>query len=68
MDEWQQPYVDRAAQLSEELAQMVDTLNELVVDHLREASENGYEGRPPLDKAIQAARRSVEKASRLLSD
>ena len=68
MHEWQQPYTERAAQLSEELLTIVDTMNELVVDHLREASENGYEGRPPLDKAIQAARRAVEKAARLLAD
>ncbi len=68
MHEWQQPYIDRAAELSAELSSMVETMNELVVDHLREASENGYEGRPPLDKAIQAARRSIEKAARLLAD
>ena len=68
MNEWQQPYIDRAAELSAELSGIVDTLNELVVDHLREASEQGYEGRPPLDKAIQAARRAIEKAARLLAD
>ena len=68
MNEWQQPYIDRAAQLSAELSGIVDTMNELVVDHLREASENGYQGRPQLDKSIQAARRAIEKAARLLAD
>ncbi len=68
MNEWQQPYVDRAAELSEELFGIVDVMNELVVDHLREASEQGYQGRPQLDKSIQAARRAVEKAARLLAD
>ncbi len=65
-EDWQQPYRDRACELGTELAGFVNTLNEVIVDHLRMAVENEVVGRPQLDKDLQAARRSIEKAIRLL--
>jgi hypothetical protein len=65
-EEWQQPYRNRAGELGTALSGFVDTLDEVIVDHLRTAVENEVVGRPQLDKDLQAARRSIEKAIRLL--
>jgi hypothetical protein len=66
-EDWQQPYRDRSSELGAELSGVVHTLNEMIVDNLRAAIDNDVVGRPPLDKDLQAARRSIEKAIRLLS-
>ncbi len=65
-EEWQEPYLDRADQLAQSLEDFVQTLNEVIVDHLSTALENGHEGRPKLDKDLQTARRAIEKAIHLL--
>lgn len=65
-DEWQRPYVERAGEIGSELASLVDSMNELIVDHLRTAVDQGVNGRPALDKQLQSARRSMEKAIRVL--
>ncbi len=64
--DWDSPYSQRAEELAHELQGVVETLNELIVDHLRVAIEHDVRGRPPLDKKLQAARRSIEKAIRHL--
>lgn len=63
---WQAPFEERAAAVADQLRVIQDTLDEIVVDHLRSAVQHGVTGRPPLDKRLQAARRAVEKAVRTL--
>ncbi len=65
-DDWQQPYADRAAEIASDLSSLVESMNELIVDHLRTALDQGVPGRPPLDKDLQSARRSIERAIRSL--
>lgn len=65
-DHWQRPYLDRAGDIAEELSGLIDSLDELIVNNLRTALENDVRGRPPLDKGLQSARRSIEKAIRQL--
>ena len=56
-----QPIADRIEALVEEL-------DEIAFDRLREAVAAGATERPALDKRITQARRALEKASRLLRD
>ena len=56
-----QPIADRIEALVEEL-------DEIAFDRLREAVAAGATERPALDKHITQARRALEKASRLLRD
>jgi hypothetical protein len=65
-DHWQRPYVDRADEIAANLSHVVEALDELIVDNLRSAIENNLVGRPPLDRGLQSARRSIEKAIRQL--
>ena len=51
--------------LATQLDQVVEALDEVMFDQLREASAAGS-GRPPDDKRLTQARRAIEKASRLL--
>ncbi|MBT8240361.1 MAG: hypothetical protein KJN63_03960 [Acidimicrobiia bacterium] len=65
-DHWQRPYAERAGEIAAELSGVVESLDELIVDNLRSAIENDVRSRPPLDKDLQSARRSIEKAIRHL--
>ena len=65
-DPWAEPHLERSHEIAEDLHGIVEILDELIVDHLREAVANEVQGRPALDKRMQSARRAVEKAARLL--
>lgn len=65
-DHWQRPYAERAGEIATELSGVIESLDELIVDNLRSAIENDVRSRPPLDKDLQSARRSIEKAIRHL--
>ncbi len=54
------------ASLSERLRSVLDDLDELAFDQLREAVADGATSRPASDKELAKARRSVEKAARVL--
>jgi hypothetical protein len=51
--------------LAERLQTVVDDLDQIAFDQLREAAAEGL-GRPPDDKRLTQARRAVEKAVHLL--
>ncbi|MFT3854729.1 MAG: hypothetical protein QM733_18625 [Ilumatobacteraceae bacterium] len=51
--------------LAERVESIVEELDELQFDALREASADGR-GRPPDDKRLTQARRALEKAAHLL--
>ena len=52
--------------LAERLRSILDDLDELAFDQLREAVADGATSRPASDKELAKARRSVEKAVRVL--
>jgi len=52
-------------ELADRLQTVVDDLDQITFDQLREASAQ-RQGRPPDDKRLTQARRSLEKAIRLL--
>ncbi len=52
--------------LAERLRSVLDDLDELAFDRLREAVADGATSRPTSDKELAKARRSVEKAARVL--
>lgn len=52
--------------LAERLRSVLDDLDELAFDRLREAVADGATSRPASDKELAKARRSVEKAARVL--
>ena len=52
--------------LAERLRSILDDLDELAFDQLREAVADGATSRPQSDKELAKARRSVEKAVRVL--
>ena len=54
--------------LAERIDALVEELDELAFDRLREAAADGATERPQIDKRITQARRALEKASRLLRD
>ncbi len=54
------------ASLAERLRSVLDDLDELAFDQLREAVADGATGRPPSDRELSKARRSVEKAMYVL--
>jgi hypothetical protein len=51
--------------LADRLRAVVDDLDQIAFDQLREAAAEG-QGRPPDDKRLTQARRAVEKAVHLL--
>jgi hypothetical protein len=55
----------RHEHLAERVESIVEELDELQFDALREASADGT-GRPPDDKRLTQARRALEKAAHLL--
>jgi hypothetical protein len=57
----------RYEHLADRLQVVVDDLDQIAFDQLREASAEGS-GRPPDDKRLTQARRAVEKAIHLLQD
>ena len=57
---------DRVGELRNELASISEQLQDLSIDLLREAVDRGETARPPIDKALAAARRAVDKAVRTL--
>ena len=57
--------VARAERLAERVESIVEELDELQFDALREAAAEGA-GRPPDDKRLTQARRALEKAAHLL--
>jgi len=54
------------ASLAQRLRSLVDDLDELAFDQLREAVADGATSRPISDKELAKARRSVEKAAGVL--
>ncbi len=54
------------ATFAERLRVILDDLDELAFDQLREAVADGATSRPASDKELAKARRSVEKAMRVL--
>ena len=54
------------AELARRLQSILDDLDELAFDQLREAVADGATARPHSDKELAKARRSVEKAARVL--
>lgn len=54
------------AALANRLRSILDDLDELAFDQLREAVADGATSRPASDKELAKARRSVEKAVRVL--
>ncbi len=52
--------------LADRLESIVEDLDELAFDRLREAASDGATQRPALDKELTRARRSVEKAAHIL--
>jgi exonuclease VII small subunit len=54
------------ASLAERLESIVDDLDELALDRLREAVANGVKERPQSDRELTKARRAVEKAAVVL--
>ena len=54
------------AALADRLRAILDDLDELAFDRLREAVADGATSRPASDKELAKARRSVEKAMRVL--
>jgi hypothetical protein len=54
------------ATLADRLRTVLDDLDELAFDQLREAVADGATSRPASDKELAKARRSVEKALRVL--
>ena len=52
--------------IAERLAAIVEELDEIAFDRLREASASGATSRPDSDREISKARRAVEKAVVLL--
>ena len=54
------------ASLADRLRSILDDLDELAFDQLREAVADGATSRPASDKELARARRSVEKAVRVL--
>lgn len=53
--------------LAERLRQILDDLDELAFDQLREAVADGATSRPTSDRELAKARRSVEKAAGVLA-
>jgi hypothetical protein len=58
--------MNRAHDLAERLDAVVDELDELSFDLLREATAAGATSRPVADRTLAQARRAVEKAAALL--
>jgi len=56
---------DRLAELVSSLRGLIASIDDLQFDLLREASSRKMD-RPPLDKTLSQARRSLEKAAHLL--
>jgi len=57
---------DRLQELKTELESISERLQDLSIDILREAVDQGETTRPPIDKTLAAARRAVDKAVRTL--
>ena len=53
-------------ELATRLRSVLDDIDEMAFDQLREAVADGATTRPPSDKELAKARRSVEKAARVL--
>ena len=58
--------MSRYADLAARLGSVLGDLDELAFDQLREAVADGATSRPASDKELARARRSVEKAARVL--
>ena len=58
---------ERIAEIVDQVRNAIERLDELQFDVLREAASRRSE-RPPIDKTLTQARRSLEKAVHLLSD
>lgn len=57
------PTIDR---LAERLESIVEDLDEMAFDRLREAAANGATTRPAADRELTKARRATEKAATIL--
>ena len=53
-------------QITDRIDALVEELDEIAFDRLREAAADGATERPELDKRITQARRALEKAAGLL--
>ena len=56
----------RVDELADRLQHVVDELDELAFDALREASADGERARPVLDRRLTQARRATERAAHLI--
>lgn len=56
----------RLAELADRLEAMVEELDEVAFDRLREAAADGETARPATDRDLVRARRAVEKAAHLV--
>ena len=56
----------REDDLADRLDAIAEELADLALDELRHALDRGEQSRPPAEKRLTQARRSVEKASHLL--
>lgn len=56
----------RLAELADRLESMVEELDEVAFDRLREAAADGETTRPSADRDLVRARRAVEKAAHLV--
>jgi len=61
-----EPHNERLQELKTELESISERLQDLSIDILREAVDQGETTRPPIDKTLAAARRAVDKAVRTL--
>ena len=59
---------DRALEIAERLDNVAEELADLALDHLRRAAETGKGSRPPEERQLTRARRSVERAAAILRD
>lgn len=57
---------DRLEDIRQRLVSIGDELEDLGLDVLRQAVDDGASSRPPLERTISTARRAVDKASRTL--
>lgn len=65
-DELCQAHRDRVDDIRSRIDALGEELTDVGVDMLREAVDQGATQRPPAEKALAAARRALEKASRSL--
>lgn len=59
-------HINRLEEIRQQLVTIGDELEDLGLDVLRQAVDDGATSRPPLERTISTARRAVDKAARTL--